>query len=124
MNCKCAFIVYTSSLGDTELDNFIDSIGIEPGMTEERLYYGLSKRRVDDDFKLSIFVYESLSNIINKGELLKDLKNKYNLFYELNIKFSYDEDEIINVDIFNLNEEIEEFIKMTDTYYNLMTVEN
>ena len=25
MNCKCAFIVYTSTMGDVELDDFIET---------------------------------------------------------------------------------------------------
>lgn len=123
MNCKCAFIVYTSNLGDVELNNFIDSLGIEPGVTEERLYYGLNKKNVDEDFQLSIFIHESLGHILLKKDLLKELKDKFNCFYELNIKFSLDEGDIIDFDLYNLNDEIEDFIKLTDTYYNLTTVE-
>jgi hypothetical protein len=121
MNCKCAFIVYKSAMGDTELDDFITKIGIEPGETEERLFYGLSKTKVTEDFQLSIFVYESLSFIIHKAKLLKDLKDMYHTFYELQIKFSYDEDESYYFSDFNLSDEILDFIKITDTYYNLDT---
>ena len=123
MNCKVAFIVYTSSRGDVELNTFIDSLGVEPGITEERLYYGLNKRMVDEDFQLSVFIHESLSSVIDKGLLLKELKDKFNCFYELNIKFSLDEGDIIDYDLYNLNQEIEDFIKITDSYYNLTTVE-
>ncbi|MCR4898418.1 MAG: hypothetical protein K5892_04245 [Acholeplasmatales bacterium] len=123
MNCKCAFIVYTSTLGDVELDNFINTIGIEPGITEERLYYGLNKRTVEEDFQLSVFIHESLSGVLDKGLILKELKDKFNCFYELNIKFSLDEGDVIDFDMYNLNDEIEQFIKITDTYYNLTTIE-
>ena len=121
MNCKCAFIVYTSTMGDVELDDFIETIGITPGETEERLFYGLCKRRIDDDFQLSVFLYESLSQIIHKKKELKELKEKYHCYYELLVKFSYDEHESYYFTNFNLNDDIESFIKETDTYYNLDT---
>ena len=119
MYCKVAFIIYISQLGDSELDNLINEINVEPGITEERLYYGLNKILVDDDFKFSIYIHEALSNILNKGKLLKELKEKFNLFYELSIKFSDCEDELMKIQSYILSDEINEFIKMTDTYYNL-----
>lgn len=119
MYCKVAFIIYISQLGDSELDNLIDTINVLPGITEERLYYGLNKVLVDDDFKFSVFIHESLSSILYKGNLLKELKEKYNLFYELSVKFSDVEDDIMKIQSYILSDEINEFIKITDTYYNL-----
>jgi len=119
MYCKVAFIIYISQLGDSELDNLIDTINVLPGITEERLYYGLNKVLVDDDFKFSVFIHESLSSILYKGNLLKELKEKYNLFYELSVKFSDVEDDIMKIQSYILSDEINEFIRITDTYYNL-----
>ncbi len=119
MTCKSAFIVYTSMMGDVELDDFIEKLGIEPGITDGRLFYGLSKTTVDDDFRLSIFVYESLQSVIHKARELKRLKDSYHCFYELNIKFSHDENESYFFNNYNLSDEIEEFIKISETNYNL-----
>ena len=71
MTCKCAFIVYTSIMGDAELDDFIHRLEIEPGISDGRLFYGLRKIRIDEDFQLSVFIYESLSQIIHKADELK-----------------------------------------------------
>ena len=119
MNCKVAFIVYTSTLGDIELDDFINKIGIEPGISDGRLFYGLAKRKIGDDFQLSVFVYENLSGIIHKALILKKLKDMYHCFYELNIKFSHDEDESYYFSNYSLSDEIEKFIEITNTNYNL-----
>ena len=119
MTCKCAFIVYTSIMGDVELDDFINRLGVEPGITDGRLFYGLSKRKIDDDFQLSVFVYESLSSIIHQAKELKKLKDMYHCFYELNIKFAHDEDESYYFNNYTLSDEIENFIKISETNYNL-----
>ena len=119
MTCKCAFIVYTSIMGDTELDDFINKLEVEPGITDGRLFYGLRKVKIDDDFQLSLFIYESLSQIIHKANELKKLKDYYHCFYELNIKFAHDEDESYYYNNYSLSDEINEFIKITEANYNL-----
>ena len=119
MDCKCAFIVNVSLMDEDEVFSFIDELGVECGITDENLYYGLNKRETDGDFSMARFVYESLSNVIGKADKLVKLKNKYKCRYILNVKFSDIEEEIANNQSFILDDNVLDFIKKTDTYYNL-----
>ena len=90
MYCKCAFKVYLDY--DDDMDrtySLIDEIGIEPGITENILYYGLRKVRVStDSFNLIMLVNETLSGLFDKQELLLNLKTRYAIRYALDIRFS------------------------------------
>ena len=119
MDCKCAFIVNVSLMDEDQVFSFIDEFGVLCGITDENLYYGLNKRDTDGDFSMARFVYESLSCVIDKADKLIELKNKYSCSYMLNVKFSDIEEEIENNQSFILDDNVLEFIKKTDTYYNL-----
>ena len=119
MDCKCAFIVQVSLLDEDEVFNFIDTLGVSCGVTDDRLYYGLIKKDTEDNFILSEFILESLSVIIDKVDLLNELREKYNCNYYLDVKFSNIEEEIENNQSFILDDKINDFLKKTDTYYNL-----
>jgi len=119
MDCKCAFIVQISLLDEDEVFNFIDRLNVSCGVTDDRLFYGLSKKDTDDNFILSEFIHESLSIIIDKADLLNELKNEYNVNYYLDIKFSNIEEEIENNQSFILDDKINDFLNKTNTYYNL-----
>ncbi len=119
MDCKCAFIVNVSLMDEDEVFDFIDEIGIEAGVTDEALYFGLSKVETDDDFVLSKFVTESLSQVLDKIDILIELKKKYKCNYILNVKFSDIEEEIENNRSFIIDDKVKRFIELTDTYYNL-----
>ena len=119
MDCKCAFIVNVGLMDEEEVFDFIDEIGIEAGVTDEALYFGLSKVETDEDFVLSKFVTESLSQVLDKIDILIDLKKKYKCNYILNVKFSDIEEEIANNRSFIIDDKVKRFIELTDTYYNL-----
>lgn len=119
VDCKCAFIVYTSLMSEDEVFEFIDEIGIDAGVTDEALYFGLSRRDTDDNFQLSEFIHESLGSIFKKADKLIELKKQYKCNYVLNIKFSDIEEEIENNQSFIIDDITKEFINKTDTYYNL-----
>ena len=119
MECRCAFIVVVSLLEETEVFDFMDELGLEAGVTDERLYFGLSKRSTEEDFQLNNFIHESLSSIINKKDKLIELKNKYKCNYILDVKFSNIEEEIENGQSFIIDDDIKEFLDYTNTYYNL-----
>ena len=119
MDCRCAFIVQVSLMDEDQVFDFIDEIGIEAGITDDRLYFGLSKKDTSDDFILSDFIHESLALVINKVDKLKKLRSKYKCSYILDIKFSNIEEEIENNQQFIIDDEIKSFLEKTDTYYNL-----
>ncbi len=119
MDCKCAFIVQVSLLEEDDVFNFIDTLGVACGVTDDRLYYGLIKKNTEDNFILSEFILESLSVIIDKVDLLNELKNQYNVNYYLDVKFSNIEEEIENNQSFILDDKINDFLNKTNTYYNL-----
>lgn len=120
MECRACFKIYTNGLEDEELFSLIDKIGVEPGITDNCLYFGLKRVPTNtEDFQLSLFIHEVLSSLLNKANLLKDLKDIYYLNYVLDIKFTDIEEEIANKTSFELSDEIKEFISMTDTLYNL-----
>jgi len=118
MYCKCSFIIYASNLNDKEIDDLINLIGQEPGITEDRLFYGMCKKKIDDNFHLSVFIYEAMSNVINKKDLFIKLKEKYDIYYELNVKITDTKGEDTIHLIENLNSELNEFIDETETFYN------
>ena len=118
MYCKCSFIIYVSNLNDKEIDDLINLIAQEPGITEDRLFYGMCKKKIDDNFHLSVFIYEAMSNVINKKDLFIKLKEKYDIYYELNVKITDTKGEDTIHLIENLNSELNEFIDETETFYN------
>ena len=119
MECRCAFVVVVSLMEENEVFDFLDDLGIDAGITDDRLYFGLSKRDTDDDFQLNNFIHESLSTILIKKDKLIELKNNYKCSYILDVKFSDIEEEIANRQSFIIDDEIKQFLLDTDTYYNL-----
>lgn len=117
--CRCSFRVYTNLMLDEDVFSFLDALGIEGGITDGCIYFGLREVKVTDEFILSHFILETLSQLISKGDLLKSLKDKYNCNYMLDIKFSNIEKAIKENVSFALNEEIDSFLKVTETFYNL-----
>ncbi|MGM9970973.1 MAG: hypothetical protein ACI35W_01015 [Anaeroplasmataceae bacterium] len=117
---RACFKIYTYALNDDELEMLISLIGVEPGIKEDCLYYGLKRVSTEeDDFQLCLFLNEVLSLLLDKIEILTELKNKYSLNYVLDVKFSDIEEEIIQKTSFHLDDNISDFLKRTDTYYNL-----
>ena len=119
MECRCAFVVVVSLMEENEVFDFLDDLGIDAGITDDRLYFGLSKRDTDDGFQLNNFIHESLSTILIKKDKLIELKNNYKCSYILDVKFSDIEEEIANRQSFIIDDEIKQFLLDTDTYYNL-----
>lgn len=93
-SCKTVFKIGISSIGDIELNDIIERLGIEPGISESFLFYGFMKRNTDDHYFLFEQVNDTLSLLENKKEELKIIKNIYNVTYTLEIMFSDIEDEI------------------------------
>ncbi len=118
MNCKACFKIYTNSIGDDELGYIIESIGIKPGITDGCLYYGLNMVSTDDEhFQFSVFVHVTLASLFPKKNLLIELKNSFQIQYEVNVKFSDLEEEINLKRSFNLSDDTISFIKDIDAYY-------
>lgn len=118
MYCSAWFKVYTGDLGDYELDFILKEIGIEPGVRDGCLYYCLNKcDTLDEKFIYSTFLHITLGYLINKKELLIDLKNKFNLAYEVDVKFSDMEAELERNTSFALNDEVKSFIIDTEAFY-------
>ena len=47
MTCITAFKINIARINDDEMYEIIDLIGVEPGITEQFLYYGLLKKDTD-----------------------------------------------------------------------------
>ena len=119
MTCITSFKINISSLSQDEMYEVIDIIGIEPGITDNFLYYGLLKRDTEDpEFKLYDLLHETLSILYPKKEILKKLLNIYPISYIVDVKFSNIEEEIENNTSFTIAEESKEFIDYLDCYYN------
>lgn len=119
MTCLTSFKIGVSHLDEKSVFKIIDLIGLEPGITDSYLYYGLIKRDSDDpEFKLFIQLHDSLSIIYNKRELLKNLKQEYNLYYQVDVKFSDIEEEISKNTSFEIAAESKNFIEYIDAFYN------
>lgn len=93
-SCKTVFKINISSIGDTELNDIIQAIGVEPGISESFLFYGFMKRYTDNNYFLFEQVNDTLSLIENKKEELIRLRKIYNVSYCLEIMFSDIDDEI------------------------------
>ena len=120
MNCITAFKINIAGINDTEMFEIIDTLGPEPGITENFLYYGLLKRDTEDpEYKLYVQLHDTLSIIYDKKEILKKLLSMYNISYIVDVKFSDIEEEIENNTSFTISEESKEFIEYVDAYYNL-----
>lgn len=117
--CRCSFKVYTNLMVDTDVFDFLDELGVDGGITDGCIYFGLREVKIDEEFILSHFISETLSSLIIKKDILKYLKEKYGCSYILDIKFSNIEEEIKNNMSFELNDEIRSFLELTDTFYNL-----
>jgi hypothetical protein len=95
-------------------------LGLEPGITEYFLYYGLLKRDTEEeDFKLYNLLHETLCILYPKKEILKRLLHIYPISYIVDVKFSNIEDEILNNTSFAIAVESKEFIDYLGFYYNL-----
>ena len=72
MTCKTVFKIGISSLDESDVYSIIDYIGVEPGITDNFLYYGLIKNDTDiDNFSLHQQLNDTLSLLYNKKEILK-----------------------------------------------------
>ena len=119
MTCITSFKINISPLSEDEMFELIDTIGLEPGITDNFLYYGLLKRDTEDpEFKLYDLLHETLSILYPKKEILKKLLNIYPISYIVDVKFSNIEEEIENNTSFTIAEESKEFIEYLDCYYN------
>ncbi|RIA77784.1 hypothetical protein EI71_00938 [Anaeroplasma bactoclasticum] len=120
MTCITSFKINIARLSEDEVYQIIDYLGLEPGITEYFLYYGLLKRDTEEeDFKLYNLLHETLSILYPKKEILKRLLNIYPISYIVDVKFSNIEDEILNNTSFTIAEESKEFIDYLGCYYNL-----
>ena len=107
-------------LNETEVFELMDSIGIDGGVTDNFIYYGMLKEDTSDlEYKLYNQLHETLSIVYNKKEVLKKLKNIYPISYIVDVKFSDIEEEIANNTSFTISEESKEFMEYIDCYYNL-----
>ncbi len=117
-SCKTVFKINISSIGDTELNDIIDVIGVEPGISESFLYYGFMKRNTDDKYFLFEQVDYTLSLLLNKKEELIRLREMYHVSYCLEIIFSDIEDEIKRNTSFEIGSS-KYFIEEIGGYINL-----
>lgn len=117
-SCKTVFKINISFIGDTELNDIIETIGIEPGISESFLFYGFMKRNTDDKFFLFEQVSDTLSLLENKKEELIRLRKVYNVSYCLEIMFSDIEDEISRNTSFEIGSS-KYFIEEIGGYINL-----
>ena len=120
MSCITTFKINICSLNETEVFEVVDAIGIDAGITDNFLYYGMMKQDTDDlEYKLYNQLHDTLSIIFSKKELLKKLKNIYPISYIVDVKFSDIEEEIEKNTSFTISEEAKEFMEYIDCYYNL-----
>ena len=120
MTCKTVFKINISSLSEEDIYTIIDYIGVEPGITDNFLYYGLIKNDTDvEDFLMHKQLNETLSLLYDKKEILKKLKEIYSIYYIVDIKFSNIEEEIERNTCFLIDDEAKEFINYIDAFYNL-----
>ncbi len=120
MTCKTVFKIGISSLDESDVYSIIDYIGVEPGITDNFLYYGLIKNDTDiDNFSLHQQLNDTLSLLYNKKEILKRLKEMYSIYYIVDVKFSNIEEEIERNTSFLIDLEAKEFINYIDAFYNL-----
>lgn len=119
MTCITAFKINIAALNEDEMFELIDLIGVEPGITDSFLYYGLLKKDTEEEnYKLYDQLHETLSILYPKKETLKKLLNIYPISYIVDVKFSNIEEEIMNNTSFIIAEESKEFIDYLDCYYN------
>ena len=116
--CKTVFKINISSIGDTELNDIIETIGVEPGISDAYLFYGFMKRNTDDKFFLFEQVSDTLSLIENKKEELIRIRNMCHVSYCLEIMFSDIEDEIKRNTSFEIGSS-KYFIEEIGGYINL-----
>lgn len=120
MTCKTVFKIGISSLDESDVYSIIDYIGVEPGITDNFLYYGLIKNDTDiDNFSLHKQLNDTLSLLYNKKEILKRLKEMYSIYYIVDVMFSDIEEEIERNTSFLIDLEAKEFINYIDAFYNL-----
>lgn len=120
MTCKTVFKIGISSLDESDVYSIIDYIGVEPGITDNFLYYGLIKNDTDiDNFSLHQQLNDTLSLLYNKKEILKRLKEMYSIYYIVDVKFSNIEEEIERNTSFLIDLDAKEFINYIDAFYNL-----
>lgn len=120
MTCKTVFKINISSINEEDIYTIIDYIGVEPGITDNFLYYGLIKNDTDvEDFLMHKQLNETLSLLYDKKEILKKLKEIYSIYYIVDIKFSNIEEEIERNTCFLIDDEAKEFINYIDAFYNL-----
>ena len=122
MYCITSFKVNICMRSEDEKDSIINLISLDTGMTEDYLFIGLIKKETDDiHYKLFEQINETLSIIIDKKDLLKELGEKFNIRYSLEIKFSDIEKEIENNRSFNIPEDVKSFIEEIGGYINLQS---
>ena len=81
MYCITSFKVNICMLSEDEKDSIINLISLDTGMTEDYLFIGLIKKETDDiHYKLFEQINETLSIIIDKKDLLKELGEKFSKF--------------------------------------------
>ena len=119
MSCITTFKINICVLNETEVFEVVDTIGIDAGITDNFLYYGMIKQDTDDlDYKLYNQLHDTLSIIYPKKEILKKLLNIYPISYIVDVKFSDIEEEIRNNTSFTISEEAKDFMAYLDCYYN------
>ena len=120
MNCKTVFKINVACISEEEVFSIIDYIGIEPGITDNFLYYGLmSKDTEEEHYTLHDQLNETLSLLYDKADILVSLKNQYNIYYSIDVKFSDIEEEIYRKTSFTIDDKAKSFIEKVDVFYNL-----
>lgn len=121
--CKTVFKIVISLVGDTEINYIIETLGFEPGISENFLYYGFQKRSTKDNFFLFEQVNDTLSLLLDKKEELKKFKELFEINYILDIKFTDIEKEIEKNTSFDIGinkyflEDIGCYININDGYF-------
>ncbi len=120
MNCKTVFKINVSCISDEEVFSIIDYIGIEPGITDSFLFFGLICRDTEEEhYTLHDQLNDTLCLLYDKANILVSLKNQYNIYYSIDVKFSDIEEEIYKKTSFLIDDKAKDFIEKVDAFYNL-----
>ena len=75
---ETVFKINVACISEEEVFSIIDYIGIEPGITDNFLYYGLmSKDTEEEHYTLHDQLNETLSLLYDKTDILVSLKNSF-----------------------------------------------
>ena len=86
MNCKTVFKINVSCISDEEVFSIIDYIGIEPGITDSFLFFGLISRDTEEEhYTLHDQLNDTLCLLYDKANILVSLKNQYNIYYSIKL---------------------------------------